>query len=237
MPTLRIVGPGRAGRSFAIALERAGWSVAEPYGREHDCAGAAEGVDLLILSVPDATIEAVAAGIRPRAGCVIAHLAGSLGIGVLGAHPRRAAIHPLVSLPNPELGAGRLASGAWFAIGGDAIAAQVVSDLGGRCVEVADESRAEYHAAACIASNHLVALLGSVERIAARANVPLNVYMDLVRETVDNVEQLGPAAALTGPVARGDVETVERHLAAIDASERRAYRALADTAGRLVSGL
>lgn len=235
MRTLRIVGPGRAGCSFAIALRRVGWSVAEPLGRDDDFCEAAADVDLLLISVPDAAIETVAAQVRPRASCAIAHLAGSLGVGVLGPHTRRAAIHPLVSLPNPELGATRLAAAAWFAICGDAIAAQVVSDLGGRCIEVADERRAEYHAAACIASNHLVALLGQVERVAAQANVPLNVYLDLVRETVDNVEQLGPAAAITGPVARGDIETVKRHLAAIDPSERRAYRAMAEAAGRLVT--
>lgn len=235
MRTLQIIGPGRAGRSFAIALQRAGWSVTEPLGRDEDCVDAANDVDLLLIAVPDAAIEMVATQVRPRETCVIAHLSGSLGVGVLGAHPRRAAIHPLVSLPNPELGARRLAAGAWFAIGGDPIAADIVSDLGGRCVEVADAHRAEYHAAACIASNHLVALMGQVERVAAKANVPLHVYLDLVRETVDNVEQLGPAAALTGPVARGDVATVERHLAAIDPSERSAYRAMAEAAGRLVA--
>ena len=62
--------------------------------------------------------------------------------------------------------------------------------------------------------------MGQVERVAAKANVPLHVYLDLVRQTIDNVEQLGATAALTGPVARGDAETVERHLAAIDPSER-----------------
>jgi predicted short-subunit dehydrogenase-like oxidoreductase (DUF2520 family) len=236
MRTLRIVGRGRAGRSFAIALHRVGWSLAEPLGHEDDCSDAAADADLVLISVPDAEIATVASRVHPRASCAIAHLSGSLGLGVLGAHPRRAAIHPLVSLPNPELGADRLAAGAWFAIAGDPLAAKVVSDLGGRCVAVADERRVEYHAAACIASNHLVALMGQVQRVAASADVPLEVYLDLVRETIDNVAQLGPAAALTGPVARGDVQTVERHLAAIDPSERNAYRAMAEAAGRLVAG-
>ncbi len=235
MRKLRIIGPGRAGRSFSVALKRAGWWVAEPLRRADALQDAAADVDLLLIAVPDAAIESVAAQVEPRDTCAIAHVSGSLGLGVLGAHSRRAAIHPLASLPNPELGAERLCAGTWFAVSGDAIAAEVVSDLGGRCVEVADEHRAEYHAAACIASNHLVALLGQVERVAARAGVPLSVYLDLVRETVDNVEQLGPAVALTGPVARGDTATVERHLAAIDPSERNAYRAMAEAAGRLVA--
>jgi predicted short-subunit dehydrogenase-like oxidoreductase (DUF2520 family) len=77
-------------------------------------------------------------------------------------------------------------------------------------------------------------LLGQVERVAATAGVPLEAFLDLVRGTVDNVERLGPAAALTGPVARGDWDTVARHLAALDPSEREAYAAMASAAARLV---
>ena len=85
-----------------------------------------------------------------------------------------------------------------------------------------------------IASNHLVALLGQVERVAAAAGVPLEAYLDLVRATLDNVAELGPAAALTGPVARGDWATVDRHLAALDPSEHEAYGAMVALARRLV---
>jgi predicted short-subunit dehydrogenase-like oxidoreductase (DUF2520 family) len=99
---------------------------------------------------------------------------------------------------------------------------------------VADADRAAYHAAAAIASNHLVALLGQVERVAARAGVPLEAYLDLVRVTLDNVAEMGPAAALTGPVARGDWATVERHRAALPADELVAYDAMVAAARRLV---
>jgi predicted short-subunit dehydrogenase-like oxidoreductase (DUF2520 family) len=91
---------------------------------------------------------------------------------------------------------------------------------------VADGDRAAYHAAACVASNHLVALLGSAERIAATAGVPLAAYLDLVRATVENVAELGPEAALTGPAARGDWATIERHRAVLPPRERDAYEAL-----------
>jgi predicted short-subunit dehydrogenase-like oxidoreductase (DUF2520 family) len=114
------------------------------------------------------------------------------------------------------------------------MATRVVEDLGGRWFEVADDDRAAYHAAACIASNHLVALLAQAERVAAGAGVPLEAYLDLVRATVDNVARLGPRAALTGPAARGDWETIERHRAALGASELAAYDALVDQARRLV---
>lgn len=231
---LRVIGPGRAGSSLATALERVGWTVRPPCRRGDDAAAAATGVDLLVIATPDAAIADVAASVGPG-DAVVAHLAGSLGLDVLAPHPRRAALHPLLSLPNAEVGAERLRAGAWFAVAGDPIAAEVVADLGGRSFTVTDEHRAAYHAAACIASNHLVALLGQVERVAATAGVPLEAYLGLVRGTVDNVAALGPAAALTGPAARGDWPTIERHLAALDPSERPAYEALMAAARRLVA--
>src|SRR5205823_4014841 len=84
-------------------------------------------------------------------------------------------------------------------------------------------------------ANHVVALLGQVERVATTSGVPLDAFLDLVRGAVDNAAALGPAAALTGPVARGDHDTVARHLAALDPSERAAYEAMSAEAQRLVS--
>src|SRR5436305_596031 len=125
--------------------------------------------------------------------------------------------------------------GAWFAVAGDPIAARVVDDLEGHHVEVDDAHRAAYHAAACIASNHLVALLGQVERVAATAGVPLEAYLDLVRQTVENVAALGPAAALTGPAARGDDVTIARHVAALPDGERALYELLSDACRKLAA--
>lgn len=229
---LRIIGPGRAGKAIGQALAGAGWDLAGFLGRGDDLASAATGVDLLVIATPDPVIAEVATAVRPASASVVAHLAGSLGLEVLEPHRRRAGIHPLVPLPNDASAATRLI-GAWFAVAGDPLADRVVTDLGGRPLAVRDEDRVKYHAAAVIASNHLVALLGQVERIAADAGVPLEAYLDLVRATVDNVAALGPAGALTGPVARGDWETVARHLAALSPEERAAYKAMADQAGRL----
>jgi predicted short-subunit dehydrogenase-like oxidoreductase (DUF2520 family) len=217
-----------------LALGRLGWDVADPRRRGDDLSDAGVGIDLLLLATPDAAIAAVAASIEPGASTVVAHLAGSLGLDVLAPHPRRAALHPLVALPSAAVGADRRAAGAWFAGAGDSLASDVVVELGGRSFEVADDQRVRYHAAACIASNHLVALLGQAERVAAPAGVPLAAYLDLVRATIDNVAELGPAAALTGPVARGDQATVDRHLAALPADERPAYEAMVDAARRLL---
>jgi predicted short-subunit dehydrogenase-like oxidoreductase (DUF2520 family) len=114
-----------------------------------------------------------------------------------------------------------------------ALVEEVVADLGGRSFVVADGDRAAYHAAAVIASNHLVALLGQVERVAASVGLPLDAFLDLARVTVDNVAELGPAAALTGPASRGDQATLDRHraaLARLGPDEVTTYDALAAAA-------
>ncbi|HSL56279.1 MAG TPA: DUF2520 domain-containing protein [Acidimicrobiales bacterium] len=235
---VRIVGPGRAGGALARALAGAGWTVAPPVRHGDDPATATDGVELVVVATPDAAIADVAAAVAPRDGVVVAHLSGSLGTGVLAPHAHRVALHPLASLPDAEVGAERL-QGAWFAVTAStarasAVAGAVVDALGGRLLAVADEDRVAHHAAASIAANHLVALLAQVERIAPDG-VPLHAYLDMVRATVDNVARLGPAAALTGPAARGDTATIERHLAAIPADERPAYLALSARAARLAA--
>lgn len=232
--TARVIGPGRAGGALALALRRIGWRVLPSLARGDDLSAAAQGVDLVLIATPDPVVAEVARAIAPRPETVIAHLAGAHGLDVLGDHQRRAALHPLVSLPDAETGADRLTAGAWFAVAGDPLVTRLVEDLGGRTIHVADEDRVRYHAAATIASPHLVALLGQVERIAADAGVPFEAYLDLVRATVENVALLGPAAALTGAVRRGDWATVARHVAAIPEPEHRAYEAMADSAARLI---
>jgi len=191
-------------------------------GRDDDPTTAAGGVDLLVIATPDPAIAAVAAAVTPVASTVVVHLAGALGLDVLAPHPRRASIHPLRSLPTTSSDL----SGAWFAVAGDPLAKRVVLDLGGHAIEVDDASRTAYHAAAVMASNHLVGLLAAVEAVAADAGVPLDAFFDLVRGTVDNVEALGVRDALTGPVARGDWQTVERHRDALRPDERGVYDAL-----------
>ncbi|MEL7210044.1 MAG: DUF2520 domain-containing protein [Actinomycetota bacterium] len=233
--SLRVVGPGRAGGSLAAALGSAGWEVRAPLGRSDELTRAAQEVDLLVIATPDAAIAEVAASIEPVTSTVVAHLAGSLGLSVLEGHERRAALHPLVSLPSAEIGAERLRDSAWFAVAGDPLVEEVVSDLGGRSFTVDDDDRAVYHAAACVAANHLVALMGQVERLAGSVEVPFDAYLDLARDTFDNMASLGPADALTGPAARGDEETISRHLAALDRIEHPTYEALAAEARRLAA--
>ncbi|MFN0027988.1 MAG: DUF2520 domain-containing protein [Acidimicrobiales bacterium] len=222
---------------MTVLAER-GWSVLAPLGRGADMSGAAQGVDLLLITTPDDAIRRVATSVEPHPTTVVAHASGAQTLDPLLPHPRRASLHPLASIPDPVVGAARLRAGCSFAVDGDEagieLMNELVASLGGRAFRVAPQDRVIYHAAAAMAANHLVALLGQVERVAAQAGLPLDAYLDLAAQTLDNVRRLGPAAALTGPVARGDWATVARHLAALDPEEAPAYRAMADQAARLV---
>ena len=231
MTRVGIIGPGRAGTALRLALEEQGWPV-RTWRRGDEIGAAAADVDVLVLATPDGAIADVAAAVQPVPATLVVHLAGSLGLDVLAPHERRGALHPLVALPDGPTGARRL-RGAWFAIAGDPAVESIAVALGGRTFAVADGDRALYHASAVIASNHLVALLGQAERVAAAAGVPFAALVDLVRVTVDNVAELGPAAALTGPAARGDEDTIRRHLDALPADERPVYAAMAESARTL----
>ena len=79
--------------------------------------------------------------------------------------------------------------------------------------------------AACVAANHVVALLGQVERIAASVGLPVDAFLGLTRAAVDDVAALGPRAALTGPASRGDWATIARHLDSLPEAERAGYGA------------
>ena len=109
MHSIRIIGPGRAGTSLAAALSARGWEFAGFRGRHDDLSGAARGVDVLVIATPDDAIAEVAAAVAPVEGTTVVHLSGSLGLDALAPHPVRAAVHPLVPLPNGEVGAARLA--------------------------------------------------------------------------------------------------------------------------------
>jgi predicted short-subunit dehydrogenase-like oxidoreductase (DUF2520 family) len=237
-----LVGPGRAGGAFARALETRGWRCVAVIGRHdpHALEGALATAELVIVATPDAVIADVAAsladGLAP--GALVVHLSGACTLAELdklrSLRPdvRVGSLHPLQTLPSARVGAERLA-GSWCAVDGPAEVERLAIALGMRPFRIDDTNRALYHATATVASNHLVALMGQVTRLAEAAGVPPAALLPLVRATLDNVDALGPAGALTGPIGRGDVDTVARHLRAIPIDERDAYCALAEQALRL----
>ena len=241
-----LVGPGRAGTTIALALSTRGWRCVGVGGRAVDAPGvltvaellgaptraatdAGRDADLVIVAPPDAVIADVAAALAPslRAGSLVLHLSGVCTLGELdklrGQRPDVAvgSLHPLQSFPSPEVGVTRL-PGSWCAVDGPPAVEQIAVSLGLRPFRIDDSRRVAYHAAATVASNHLVALMGQVARLAEAAGVPPAALLPLVRSTLDNVDACGPAGALTGPIRRGDVDTVARHLGALPADEQRA---------------
>lgn len=217
-PSFRVIGLGRAGTAVHRALTKVGWRAV------------ASDEQVLFITTPDAAIAEVAASVTPRDDRVVVHVSGSLGLDVLAPHPRRASVHPMMALPDGDTGARRLLEHGNFALNaaGDPIGQSIVDALGGRAITLADDpdARARHHAACCVAGNYVTTVVGLVERLASDAGVPVDAYLDLARGAIDNVAELGAAAALTGPVARGDHATVDRHRSVVSATDQAFHEAL-----------
>lgn len=195
----------------------------------------------VLLAVPDAAVAEVAgrvAMLALPAGVPVLHLSGSLGLEVLDPLARAGCsvggLHPLCAVADPVEGAERL-RGAAFGVEGEgparALAERIVRAAGGTALDLPPGGKVLYHAAAVFASNYAVALLAVAERLMERAGVaPEQVrpaLAGLAAGAVENAREQGPAEALTGPVARGDAETVRRHLARLSGDERALYSLLA----------
>ncbi len=195
----------------------------------------------VILAVPDAALGDVAydlsrAGAAPP-GCAALHLSGALSTDALA--PLHAvgyaigSMHPLQAVADPWSAGDRLIGSA-FALAGEpaAIAAgrRLVNELEGHALLIPVALRPLYHAAAVFASNYLVVLLAVAVRLLQSAGIPpdeaLPSILPLMRGTLDNLEHLGIPAALTGPVPRGDADTVRLHLARLSDEDRALYSAL-----------
>jgi len=204
---IAIVGDGRVGRSIATALRGAGADVRGPLGRGATAAEAG----IVLLAVPDAEIGAAAALIAP--GPMVGHFSGATTLEPLAPH-EALGIHPLTTVTGDTSFAGVPAAVAGSTPRALATAQALAEALGMTPFEVADADRAAYHAAASIASNFLVTLEAFAEDLAATAGVPREAFSPLVRATVANWQADG-AAALTGPIVRGDDATVTRQRAAV----------------------
>ena len=191
-----LVGPGRAGTTLAVALRTRGWVPRAVAGRApgddsvarvaallavpaRTVAEVAADADLVVIATPDAAIAETAAALAPglRAGALVLHVSGACTLDELDklrvARPDVAvgSLHPLQSLPSVEAGVDRL-PGSWCAVDGPPDVERIAVSLGMRPFRIADADRAAYHAAAAIASNHLVAVLAQAGRVAERAGVP-----------------------------------------------------------------
>lgn len=261
METIGIVGAGRVGRSLGALLgRRREIRIASRSGAAKAAAfigggaRAASSVNELaeccrrvIVAVPDAAVGAAAESLR--GGCVEAalHTCGALGPSALAPLAEQgvscATFHPLQTFASPEQGAARLPGSAFGICGAGAArdwAFELCAELGGAPVVVAEEHLALYHAAAVFAGNYAVGLVDVavmlMEQTGMEREAALQALAPLVRASVENAFIMGPEAALTGPIKRGDIPTVESHLEALRAAPARAdavYRAL----GRQLAGI
>jgi predicted short-subunit dehydrogenase-like oxidoreductase (DUF2520 family) len=188
--------------------------------------------DVVVFATPDTALPSVAAEHTLRSEQVALHLSGALPSTVLApTGARTAGLHPLRAFADLETSLAAL-PGTWCFVEGDAVevAEQLARDLGGRSVRIDTAGKVKYHAAAAIASNFTVTLLGWARELFVDAGVgeedALAALSALAAGAVENVARVRLPHALTGPAARGDVEIIRGHLEALDAEQRELYRRL-----------
>ncbi len=266
-PVIGIVGAGAVGTALGVALSRAGWPIhavasRDPSRRERfralvgasrafvDPEPLVEEVELIILAVPDDVIGRLASSLRMYGGQAMIHTSGALGADVLApamaAGTQVGSFHPLVAFADTERAVEDL-HGATIAIEADdqlaAMLASMAEALGATPVRLAPGSKAAYHAAAVLAAGGFVALLDAIAELGRVAGLDeagsLVIYGRLIEGTLGNARALGIAAALTGPITRGDLGTLRSHLDALRAHAPRAmalYIAAADREVDLAEG-
>ena len=188
------------------------------------------GAELVLLCVPDGAIAEVAGAVEP--GPWVAHVSGATPLDALDPHERRFGLHPLQTftrLRGPEQ-----LDGAWAAVSAETPEALrqgfgVARTLGLEPFELDDDARVLYHAGAAVASNYLVTIHRAASELLEAAGAPPEALVPLMRRTIEN------GFELTGPIARGDWETVERHRRAIREARpeyERLYDVLAEATAR-----
>jgi predicted short-subunit dehydrogenase-like oxidoreductase (DUF2520 family) len=211
--SVTVIGAGRVGSAVSARLAERGVE-------------ARDDADLVLLCVPDDAIAACARSLEP--GPWVVHVSGATPLAALDPHVRRFSVHPLQTF-TLRRGAEQL-DGAWAAVtaeSGEARAAgfALAELLGLRAFELADSERVLYHAGAAIASNFLVTLHRAASRLFERASAPPEALVPLMTRTIEN------GFELTGPIARGDLGTVDAHVRAIRAEApelERLYLTLAE---------
>ena len=199
--TVEVVGAGRVGSAIAARLTERGVELRE------------DAAELVLLCVPDTAIADTAARIEP--GPWVTHVSGATPLAALAPHERRFGLHPLQTFTRAR-GPEQL-DGAWAAVTAETVEArelgfELARLLGLEPFELAEEARPLYHAGAAIASNYLVTLHRVAADLFRAAGAPPEALTPLMRRTIDN------GFELTGPIERGDWETVEAHRRAIRAT-------------------
>jgi predicted short-subunit dehydrogenase-like oxidoreductase (DUF2520 family) len=255
-----IIGAGAVGRSIALDLFYKGVPIAGVYSRSGRTAkGLGKRVNarfagvldktsvlssLIIIAVPDTEIKNVAAIIGKISislkDTVIVHTSGAFSSAELQLlHKRGGAtgsFHPMQTFPRTKQSRLR---GIWIAVEGDTRAVahcrRMAKLLGTHTFPISKEAKVLYHMTGVFASNYFVTLLSVVEKLAGESGIPPSliwkIYQPIIGQTLRNVVGSSPASALTGPIARGDTETVIRHLRALSAKKMSHLAALYSSLG------
>ena len=258
-PVIGIVGAGAVGTALGVALDRAGWRIHAVASRSaerrdrfrslvpgvrafDEVTPLVEEVELIVLAVPDDAIAPVAGSVHMYSGQAMIHTSGLIGAEALSsamaAGTQVGSFHPLVAFADLERAVAAL-HGATIAIEGDSqlldLLARMAEAIGGTAVRLAPGAKPAYHAAAVLAAGGFDALLDAIAELGRVAGLDeagsLAIYGRLIEQTLGNARSLGIAAALTGPMTRGDRGSVIRHLAALQAHAPAVvpvYRALAE---------
>ena len=234
MPSVTIIGIGRVGGALDIAFRGSEYRVQMLIRR--DSTGKSQldeieriSTDIVIIATPDGAITNVAASLAGKVAGrpIVLHTSGALSSGELAvlavAGCPTASMHPLVSISSPEIGAKRFA-GAHFCVEGDergvSAANAIVRSLGGISFQIPAANKALYHASAVTACGHVTALIEMAFSMMNRAGVEpelsVKILSPLIRSTIDNIEEQGTAAALTGTFARADKDGLKRQLASFE---------------------
>jgi predicted short-subunit dehydrogenase-like oxidoreductase (DUF2520 family) len=255
-PRVTIIGAGRMGQGLGLALKRRGYKIALVARTARDVtpplmlhqgsrAEATSGAELVLIATPDDAIGTVAAELAAEGAIardqVVLHLSGLLDRKVLLPLEETGAgcgsFHPLQSVAEAATAAERL-KGAYVGIEGDdralVAAERLANTLRMIPVRIPASAKPAYHAGAAFVANYTVALVGVAERLARAAGVPpeiaARIYLPLLGGAVANLNAMGPAAALTGAVRRGDEQTIRAHLDALSGDDRTLYRTVSRAA-------
>jgi predicted short-subunit dehydrogenase-like oxidoreductase (DUF2520 family) len=195
--SINVIGRGRVGSALAARLQQRGVELRED-------------AELVLLCVPDVAIADTARGLVP--GPWVAHVSGATPLSALEPHTRRFGMHPLQTFTRSR-GAEQL-EGAWAAVTAESDEArrhghELARTLGLRPFDLAEDARPLYHAGAAVASNYLVTLHRAATRLFEAAGAPPEALVPLMTRTIEN------GFELTGPIARGDWNTVDSHVRAI----------------------
>ena len=232
---IALYGTGRAAGALGIAFTDAGHTIVEVRGRTPKRVAATTAlfdvtpgpVDLRVIAVSDDAIAEVAQLVADHADRVpVVHVSGAASVTALDAvavnGSQVGSFHPLQTMPDPLTGAHQL-RGAWMGITApEPLHSQLVDlaeSIGCLPFALADDKKPLYHAAAAASANFVLAALAVAEELFDASGVPFDASKPLVDAIVENAFALGTRAALTGPIARGDVATVARQLEAVNAED------------------